>query len=395
MTDICNYAIEQVNSSQEAFCRFITANDTGENGSHQYGFYIPKCAARLLFETPGVKGKNKEKFVKILWQNTFSTDSRFIYYGQGSRNEYRITRFGKNFEFLDDSNVGNLLIICKISDDYYTGIVLEHDEDIDEFFAYFNLNSYKTNQLIQKSAIDIPDVRIDSEIKNLLSNYDDFPDTIRMANIARDLFNKTYHITSAAIESSPDIILKWIDTEYKIFRGLEEKIYKPVYSAAFPDCQSLISFSNIILNRRKSRAGKSLENHLASIFHSCNLRFSTQCITEDNKKPDFIFPGIAEYHNLLFPVNGLTFLGAKTTCKDRWRQVLNEANRIEHKYLFTMQQGISANQLREMKHENLSLVVPSIYISSFDKKFHDNIFTLKKFIEIVRIKQDNCPPITV
>lgn len=56
---------------------------------------------------------------------------------------------------------------------------------------------------------------------------------------------------------------------------------------------------------------------------------------------------------MLFPANKLVFLGAKTTCKDRWRQVLNEADRIETKYLFTLQQGISKNQLREMKHEHL------------------------------------------
>jgi hypothetical protein len=30
-------------------------------------------------------------------------------------------------------------------------------------------------------------------------------------------------------------------------------------------------------------------------------------------------------------------LGAKTTCKDRWRQVLTEAIKIPHKHLFTLE----------------------------------------------------------
>lgn len=140
MSEILNSAIVKVQNAKYAFCRFITANDTGKNGSHQAGFYIPKCAAALLFDTPGVKGENKDKMVKVKWQDDFTTDSRFIYYGQGTRNEYRITRFGKGFPFFEEDNVGDLLIIAQQSEDYYYGFVLQTDQDIDDFFAYFNLS---------------------------------------------------------------------------------------------------------------------------------------------------------------------------------------------------------------------------------------------------------------
>ena len=118
-------------------------------------------------------------------------------------------------------------------------------------------------------------------------------------------------------------------------------------------------------------------------------------MTEDNKKPDFLFPNGDSYHDLLFPADKLVFLGAKTTCKDRWRQVLNEANRIETKYLFTLQQGISKNQLREMKHEHLKLVVPDLYRTSFDREFQPEIETLASFIEIVKAKQGKQPKYSV
>lgn len=197
-------------------------------------------------------------------------------------------------------------------------------------------------------------------------------------------------IPDVEICESPDKqLLKWIDTEYALFREFEEKVYAPIYSTPFPNCQELIKFSNTILNRRKSRAGKSLEHHLATIFTAAKLEYEEQAVTEDNKKPDFLFPSGKAYHNLLFPADKLVFLGAKTTCKDRWRQVLNEANRIEVKYLFTMQQGISKNQLREMKHENLKLVVPAPYRTSFDKEFQPEIETLASFINIVKAKQDS------
>ena len=390
MSEILNSAITKVQNSKQAFCRFITANDTGENGSHQAGFYIPKCAASLLFDTPGVKYENKDKQVEVKWQDDFTTESRFIYYGKGTRNEYRITRFGKNFPFLKEDNVGDLLIIAQYSETYYYGFVLQTDQDIDDFFAYFNLSPEMTNQLIDVTQVGTPEKQLETSIQELVARYTDFPGTLQMAEFAKEIYNKVHNITDDKICNAPDEqLLKWIDTEYSLFRSFEEMVYAPIYSVPFPNCQELIKFSNIILNRRKSRAGKSLEHHLATIFTAAKLEYEEQAVTEDNKKPDFLFPNGKAYHNLLFPADNLVFLGAKTTCKDRWRQVLNEANRIETKYLFTLQQGISKNQLREMKHEQLKLVVPAPYRSSFDKEFQADIETLSSFIKIVKAKQES------
>lgn len=392
MSEILNSAIAKVQNAKHAFCRFITANDTGKNGSHQAGFYIPKCAASLLFDTPGKKGENKDKFVEVKWQDDFITESRFIYYGQGTRNEYRITRFGKGFPFFEEDNVGDLLIIAQQSENQYHGFVLQTDQDIDDFFAYFNLSSETTNQLIDIEQANTPDKQLENGIQELVALYTEFPDTKQMARFAREIYNKVHKITDTEICNAPDSqLLKWIDTEYTLFRIFEEKVYAPVYSVPFPNCQELIKFSNIILNRRKSRAGKSLEHHLATLFTTAQLEYEGQAVTEDNKKPDFLFPNGEAYHNLLFPAENLVFLGAKTTCKDRWRQVLNEANRIETKYLFTLQQGISKNQLLEMRHEHLKLVVPAPYRTSFDKEFQPEIETLASFIEMVKEKQEHLP----
>ena len=81
-------------------------------------------------------------------------------------------------------------------------------------------------------------------------------------------------------------------------------------------------------------------------------------------------------------------LGAKTTCKDRWRQVLNEADRITNKHLFTLQRGVTKNQLQEMKDEHLTLVVPKNNKNLFLTEFHDNIMCLSDFIIMVRERQN-------
>ena len=164
-------------------------------------------------------------------------------------------------------------------------------------------------------------------INTILDKYNNFPSTNEMANHAREIYNSSFKIKSNQILSSPDrILLNWINTEYDLFKSFEEKVYSNQYKQSFNSCQELIDFSNTILNRRKSRAGKSLENHLSSIFTIADLQFEEQAVTEDNKKPDFLFPSSEAYHNILFPTDQLIFLGAKTTCKDRWRQVLNEAS---------------------------------------------------------------------
>lgn len=392
MSEILNSAIKSVQQSKAAWCRFITGNDTGTTGSHQAGFYIPKCASELLFDKPGQKGENKEKTVQIKWQDDFTTESCMKYYGQGTRNEYRITRFGRGFPFLQDDNVGDLLVIAKFTEEDYKGYVLSSDEDIDGFFATFNLSPDETNQLIDVAGIVKPDVKIALLLEEFVSKFDSFPETRKMALGARECYNKAYSISDSYMTTKPDeLLLNWVDTEYRLFRFMEEKVYSDVISKPFGSVDAFVQAANEVLNRRKSRAGKSLEHHLADIFTINKLVFEEQAVTEDNKKPDFLFPNGECYHNLEFPAEDLIVLGAKTTCKDRWRQVLTEADRVDVKYLFTLQQGISKNQLKEMHDSNLTLVVPKKFISSFPQEYQSEISDLSSFISMVKKKQESLP----
>lgn len=392
MSEILNSAINSVRRSKAAWCRFITGNDTGATGSHQAGFYIPKCASSLLFEKPGVKGENLEKTVKVKWQDDFTTESCMKYYGQGTRNEYRITRFGQGFPFLQDDNVGDLLILAKFTEENYVGYVLSSDEDIDEFFATFNLAPDQTNQLIDVAGIVKPDVKIAQLLQEFAARFNSFPETRTMAAGARECFNRAYGVADTALKINPDdILLDWVDTEYRLFRFMEEKIYSDIKTKPFDSIDAFVQMANEVLNRRKSRAGKSLEHHLADIFTKNELVFEEQAVTEDNKKPDFLFPNAECYHNIEFPADDLIVLGAKTTCKDRWRQVLSEANRVDVKFLFTLQQGISKNQMKEMRDSHLTLVVPRKYIDSFPKEYQSDISDLNGFIGMVKQKQADLP----
>lgn len=391
MNELLSSAIQSVTQSKGAFCRFLSANDTHATGGHQYGFLLPIAAYPIIFNHDKVKGENRDKTVKIRWQNDLMTESRMIYYGK-AKNELRITRFGNNFPFLEEEHIGDLLIVSKQTDDDYEGFVLSTEEDIDTFMLHFNLSADRPNQIIDILNKRREENTIQAAIDEAIKDLQDFPQTSEMGKMAQEIYNNLNKIAAEKVCQSPDkILLNWYDTELLLFRSLEEKVYNPIYTKPFTDCQSLIEFSNKILNRRKSRAGKSLEHHLSAIFTAESLIFEEQAITENNKRPDFLFPNAICYHNFEFPADDLTILGAKTTCKDRWRQVINEADRVDEKYLFTLQQGISKNQLKEMADENIRLVVPQSHIDSYPEEYRDSLNTLSGFIKIVKGKQDRIP----
>lgn len=385
MDELTSKAIKSTTESEITFCRFITANDTGANGAHQSGYYMPKSAWPMFFTEPGIQGSNKDINISILWQEDFRTTSRFIYYGTGTRNEYRLTRFGKGFPFLSDDRVGDLLVICKMAENDYKAFVISGDEEIDEFFNAAGISSTETNKIIPKMEVKSPDEELsgmfDLYIKNLTV---DFPFTDEVARTAQNCYNKVFSVSSGDIMRNPDnIILSWLNTEYDLFRQIEVFRYTPRISNPFSSVQELVEFANTVLNRRKSRAGKSLEHHLSKIFDIHQISYCAQCVTESNSRPDFIFPTIDLYRQSSIGSNKIAFLAAKTTCKDRWRQILGEAEKIPVKHLFTLQQGISVNQLEEMERSKVQLVVPKQYISSFPRPYQDKIWTLSKFIGYV------------
>lgn len=388
MNELLSSAIQSVMQSEGAFCRFITANDTHASGSHQAGFLMPIAAYPMIFNHEKIKGENKDRMVNIRWQNDRVTNNRMIYYGK-AKNELRITRFGKNFPFFEEDYVGDLLIIAKRTDEDYDGYVLSTEDDIETFMSYFNLSVEQPNQLINITHVLDENEMLRKAIDDAIRDLKDFPQTSEMGVMAQRIYNQLHNINDTKILNAPDdILLNWYDTELSLFRALEEKVYRSTYTQPFADCQSLIDFSNTILNRRKSRAGKSLEHHLSAIFTAEQLVFEEQAITENNKKPDFLFPNSICYHNFEFPAEDLTVLGAKTTCKDRWRQVINEADRVEEKFLFTLQQGISKNQLKEMADERVRLVVPKSNIDSFPQEYRGSLRTLSGFIGMVKEKQN-------
>lgn len=194
-------------------------------------------------------------------------------------------------------------------------------------------------------------------------------------------------------DGADDVLMAWLEREEILFRTLERHLIGDRLSKGFNDkgfndnVNSFISYSLSVQNRRKSRVGLALENHLEFVFIECGVRYSRTAITESKTKPDFLFPGQAEYYNPVFNSLNLTMLGVKSTCKDRWRQVLAEADRIEHKHLLTLEAAISSNQTNEMQTKKLQLVVPQRLHESYTEVQRTWLMDMSSFIALVKKRQ--------
>lgn len=368
--------------AEHTFLKFLSPNDLGLTGSHQAGIYLPGEAWRFFLQRPGQKGENFDSEVFSLdWGAGRRTFSCFKWYGKESVNEYRLTRMRDFFRGQEERYLGSLFILVD-SQSGYQARVLEAEADIDTVLNFLGITPRETNRMLR---FDL-DTRLEPYCEELAAQMgQNFPDTETISRRAQKVARELYDLTESSVHENPDrTILQLIDIEYALFRFMERQIYGRLLDTPFGSVEELLRLAIEINNRRKSRAGRALENHLRFILVFLRLPHEFEAHTEDRKKPDFLFPGSVAYRDLAFPVEKLFFLGAKTTCKDRWRQILNEADRIVPKHLFTLQQGITTAQLTEMREANVIPVVPLEYHRYFKPTDQDCIMSLKNFVELVQ-----------
>ena len=215
-----------------------------------------------------------------------------------------------------------------------------------------------------------------------------FPTTRVFSDLARS------SLPDVSARDAPDAaLLAWMEREELMFRRLErrivaERIGNGFLSAGDADVDGFLGFSLSVQNRRKARAGQALENHLEALFTANNIRYVRGAETENRNKPDFLFPGQVEYRDCTFDPARLTMLGAKSTLKDRWRQVLSEAARIPEKHLLTLAPGISENQTDEMRAKNLQLVIPQRLHATFRQAQQDWLMNVAEFVKLVGERQE-------
>lgn len=238
--------------------------------------------------------------------------------------------------------------------------------------------------------VDLTDDALLRRMPRVFLTNERWPTGAAMARLAQSLLPDI-----DAVREPDAALMRWVEMETRLFFTLEKYKVAEQVGAGFKkpngdvDFESFLGLSKSVLQRRRSRAGGSLELHIEEVLRKNQIKFSRQAFTEGKKRPDFLFPSREAYADSAFPDLYLTMLGAKTTLKDRWRQVLNEANRIPHKHLLTLQPGISEDQTDEMKAERLHLVIPkSLHGHGFSAQQQRWLMTMQEFVGDLRSLQE-------
>lgn len=96
--------------------------------------------------------------------------------------------------------------------------------------------------------------------------------------------------------------------------------------------------------------------------------------------------------HLAFPEEQLRMLASKTSIKDRFRQVADEANRIRDKHLFTLTPGdVTHPKLAQLDELHIHLVMPKVVKESYDDLIQGETMTFSRFIEEIQGLQANRP----
>lgn len=382
------------------YLKRLSANDTLANGSHQAGPYIPK---ELLFRVlPSLSNREVEnpraqidafvdsgtevRSVTAIWYNNR--------YRGGTRDETRVTGWGGGASaLLDPDSTGALAVFVFENGALASGATAIHvwvcggyeGEVIEDLVGPVDPGKaiiWQPGQPISLFASGV--VRTSCS----LSPSEMPPLWLERFPSAAEIVKRSVEMQVLQSQTPDDRLIRRRKCEFEIFKSVEEAIEGPKVSNGFGSLDEFLTLAQTILQRRKSRSGRSLELHAREIFLEEGLienqQFSHGAMSEGDKKPDFLFPSAQAYADQAFPTDRLRMLAAKTTARDRWRQVLNEADRVPTKHLLTLQEGVSENQFAEMQAANLQLVIPSSLIGAFPESIRPKLITLDQFIYEVR-----------
>jgi hypothetical protein len=388
----------------------LSAVETDPDTSHQHEFNGVKGLTSILGEPDGKKNYSARYLYAADEELSLSEDGFVTWYDarQKAREERGVMRWEHRLyyspnEVMELAREGDLLVIAKQKEvESLLVIVCKQGTTVErQLILLFDLHDVESEVFEVRSERDLDHDQLEFYKRWILESIgvvveeteesflEDmirrFPKGFPTTRIFSEYARKSLSIEPR--DSLDEALMAWMEREEMLFRTYERYWAKQRLKEGFSEVDDLVQFSLSLLNRRKSRVGHALENHLSALFDVCGVRYSRTPVTENKSKPDFLFPGQPEYHNPAYDVSRLTMLGVKSTCKDRWRQVLSEADRIERKHLLTLEVAISEGQTDEMRERKLQLVLPRRLHATYTEKQQQWLMDLGGFVDLIRRRE--------
>lgn len=316
--------------------------------------------------------------------------------------EYRLYYPAAAEEVVHRARAGDTLFLCMPREGSVLALLCQKGSSIEQQLLWLFGLDLVGRDLVQKDlrteegrsvdlavrhVLELIDVEVtitdDRLLETLLRKFPKgLPPTRRFSAFAREMEK------NVDVLADPDgTLLAWMDLEERLFMTYErhllgERLRQGFYQDGVADVDGFISYSLQVQNRRKSRAGYALGHHVEALLEAHRIPHKREATTEKRNGPDFLFPGEAAYHDPASDADRLLMLAVKTSCKDRWRQVLAEADRIAVKHLLTLEPGISQTQTDEMRKERLQLVLPRSIHDSYRPAQQAEITGVAQFLDL-------------
>jgi len=136
--------------------------------------------------------------------------------------------------------------------------------------------------------------------------------------------------------------------------------------------------------QRKSRAGYSYEHHIEAMLAGGDIPFEKQVIIEARKRPDFILPSLKFISSKKVEAETGLILSAKTTLRERWKQVEREKGNWAL-FLTTVDENIASNVIEDMGSFGVHLVIPESLKNAKETEYsgHRNVLSFREFCDDV------------
>lgn len=401
----------------------LSRNDTSwasDTGKHQAGFYIPRPIREADF-FPELRTTNADKphiftaEVPVLWPQTGETTLSSMRHYSNKGPETHFTRLPKSL--FSNLTPASLLLAGRFKTpvagcSWWIVTLDSAGEEAELLETVLDLPVDFHHQLFPSSSLRATTEAAQDELEQLIdqfrfavrngtvgelvAKYAVIPESVSIAEQARQRWLDSRGFATFnpwEIEAPGDAIMEISrELEYQLYRRYELRrraaellaILCGTDDIAASVLRNYPQIDAVFLSasqQRKTRAGRSFEHHIAAALTAGGIRFVEQAVT-GGRRPDFVMPDVRQLHSRHRAREDALVLAAKTTLRERWKQVITESLNCDV-FLATVDDRVAPTSIREMATAGIRLVVPESLKTSKEAYYYgqDNVVSFREFFD--------------
>ena len=397
----------------------------GKKMNNQAGVYIPHeqrdsgffPPLELMARNDGKTDEIWEQFIETRWPQINQVNrSRLVNY-RSKGQETHLTRLPK--DLFSDLLPASFLVMGRITQGgeiRYECLTIDSGSDeatllagifgISAEFIVGIFEPVAIRALEREKVLDFAEQVIaawmDGVIARFAADNAAMPPTIELAKLAQAAFLKKYgleKIDPFELDAPGDALreisrsIEWdLFREYqrrersvelvRLVLGDSPRKYTPseIIRQLIDELPAIDAMMLSAAQQRKSRAGYSYEHHIEAMLFDGSIPFQKQVVLESKKRPDFILPSLAFVDSGTPAAKTGLILSAKTTLRERWKQVEREMSG-RRLFLTTVDENIASSAIKDMASIGVHLVIPESLLKAKETEYagHQNVLSFADF----------------